>query len=1159
MTNPSSPEPVHYGLPIRRPVTTAMIFLTMVVFGLKSYLGLPINLMPDISYPTLTVRTEYEGGAPGDIEKLVTRPLEETLSLANGLVEVSSTSSAGISEIILEFTWDTDMNVAHSDVRDRIDFFVPPQEVTEKPIILRYDPSLDPVMRVAITGPDLTETVTYGPERDRRYAASLRDIREAAERYVKSDLEGEKGIAQVNIVGGIEKEIQILVDAERLKSLGLSLQSVKEIHKTGIALPGGGRVNLGDVATVQIGAKDLETMVRIDGREAVELEIFKDGDANTVNVSRKIRQLLGMEKPFGGFKELMDKMYASRGEEGKRTAEVAKTLRSRLPDDVELTIISDQSRFITGSIREVQRTAFVGGALALLILYFFLRDMRSTTIVGVAIPISVVATFIPMFMQEISLNIMSLGGLALGIGMLVDNSIVVLESIFRCREEGDSHVDAAARGTKEVGSAVTASTLTTIAVFLPIAFIEGVAGQLFRDQAMTVTFSLMASLLVALYLIPMIASRGKLALLSGDGAVWIIRAYRKGRDDRGYGIAKSFLFIVPISLGLAAAYVIDLTSTTYQPITRLWRKPYDGPIKNGMALLAARIFSPIIAVLLTIVLVFMFCTKALAFLLVTSLFFVVGFYVLIGVIAVVTFKIILWLPLRIFDFTFSLMQKVYVVILRTSLQFGPVLLLVVVIGAVHAGQVASGLGRELIPAMKQGEFGLRMETPPGTQLMETAEQTKELEQIILALPDVSTVAVQIGKESSGASGQRGENVAEFTVLLKDPNRTSQYQDKIIESLRQEIAAVTPNEFTFTLPRLFSFKTAVELQIRGDDLGELKRIGEEAIVAIADVDGLEDAELSMKRGYPEIIIELDRELLAAQGLTPDRVAQRLRREVQGDVASKFNEAGFRVDIRVRANQAQLASLQELRMLSVVDGGTPLPLYRVAKRVDVEEGPSEIRRIDQRQVAIITANVSGRDLGAVTDDLLARVNQISRPPDYDVVAGGQNRELQTSYRSLTFALLLAIFLVYVVMACQFESIRHPALVMFSVPLAFIGVIYALAWLQIDLSIVVFIGGITLAGIVVNNAIVLVDYVNQLRARNYSKRDAVIAAGQVRLRPILMTTLTTVLGLIPMATYAGEGAEIRQPMAVTIIAGLLTATFLTLVLIPVVYDLFGGRDSE
>ena len=1184
-----APHEKRYPFAIRQPVTIAMMFLTLVVFGYKSYEELPINLMPDISYPTLTVRTEYEGAAPEDVEKLVTRPLEETLSIVSGMTEISSVSSPGLSEIVLEFNWGTDMNTAQQDVRDRLDLFDAPREITEKPVILRYDPKLDPVLRLAITtGGAAAESgqTEFGEKQ-------LTELREAAERHIKSDLEAETGIAQVLVKGGREREIQIRADSEQVKALGLSLNDVNtalsqqnvnlsggslregkteylvrtknewdevaQIRGTIIRGPRGRQVRLDDIAEVVEGEKERDTIVHVAGQESVELEIYKEGDANTVQVCNKLKDLFGFERPRGITEWVQRKIAESRmttqeQRDEAREDELAKTLRSRLPKNAQLAIISDQSRFIIGSINEVQSATIQGGLLALAVLYLFLRDMKSTLIIGVAIPISVITTFVPMFARGISLNIMSLGGLALGVGMLVDNSIVVLESIFRCREEGDGPVDAAARGVKEVGAAVTSSTLTTVAVFFPIAFVEGVAGQIFGDLALTVTFSLMASLLAALYLVPMIASRGKLELIYGEETVWVLRAYREARTQHGRGRLGAVLGVFPGGIRYAWAWLKESTRGGFHATGKMFRRLKRGRRILLPAKLAALLVLSLIEVVLFVTQVLL---KGIAGVCILLLFVIT---LLVGAVYIVfrgVFRAVVWLPLEAFNFCFEGFRKTYALLLYKALPLGPVFLVVMLLVSAHAARTASTLGRELIPPLKQGEFGIRMEAPPGTRLEETDVRARKIEAILRAAPDVGAVTVEIGSDKSRPSSERGENIAQFTVLLKNPETAAARQDAIIDALRAEISKVSSDAVTFTLPTLFSFKSAVEIQIRGDDLAELKRVGARVLDAIRDTKGIKDAELSVKRGYPEILITLDRDLLAAKGISVFDVATRLRAEVQGEVATRLSEEGEKTDVRVRADQQRLKSLDDLRDLSILPGTPPIPLKDVAK-IHVEDGPSEIRRIDQRQVVLVTANVAGIDLGAVSTQVEERLRKVEKPSDYDFLLGGQNRELQVSYDSLRFALLLAIFLVYVVMACQFESLLHPAIVMFTVPMALIGVVYTLKLMAIDISVAVFIGGIVLVGIVVNNAIVLVDYINQLRARGMNKRDAIVLAGTVRLRPILMTTITTVLGLIPMAFYSGEGAEIRQPLAITVMAGLSSATVLTLVIIPMVYYMFGGRDK-
>jgi len=1216
------PREKKYRLAIRRPVAIAMFFLTIIVFGWKSYQQLPINLMPNISYPTLTVRTEYEGAAPEDVEKLITRPLEEALSIVTGLVEISSVSSPGTSEIVLEFTWGTDMNLALQEVRDRLDLFEPPKEVTENPVILRYDPTLDPVLRVAITGSDFPD-VADADKRADLTRKELTAIREACERHVKGDLEAETGIAQVLIKGGRQQEVVVRVDAERVKNLGLSLQDVannlsqqninlsggrlregkteylvrtlnefqdvEEIRNSIINTPrlrsgaadavssllGGGsgssdalssgkQLRLIDIAEVAVGEKERETVVHINGNEAVALDIYKDGDANTVEVCTLVKDILGFPRVHSFSDRLAEEMAKVRGgtpggggtvEQGTATEMLAKKIRSRLPQSAQFTLISDQSRFIKSATKEAQDSAIQGGFWALLVVFLFLRNWASTTIIGLAIPISLIATFIPMYMKGMTLNVMSLGGLALAVGHLVDDSIIVLESIFRVREEGDVGHDAVERGVREILSADVSTTVTNVVVFLPIAFVAGVAGQIFGNFAFTMTFSLLASLLVALYLDVMLASLSRPKLKAAAETMWAIRAYRAFREASGTGRLRAIAGIISSGLRDAVAWMREMTADVFGPTAATFHRLREGVTPWRLTACAFRLAAlPLILALYILQIILkVVSTLAIAVLFAVSLVLMAAFAVVR-----VVLRVALWLPLEAFNLVFTTVRHAYARLLKVCLRFGPVVLLIVALLAVHAAYLTKHLGRELIPPMKQGEFGIRMDAPPGTRLEETEKLAQNIENILLATPEVASVGVEIGVEKTKATGERGDNIAQFSVVLKNPEIMVQRQEEIMERLRGQIASVSAEQITFNLPTLFSFKTAVELQIRGDDLQELKGVGQRALDAIKDIDGLKDPELSVKKGYPEIIVELDRDLLATKGISPIQVAQRLRTEVQGDVATRFSRAGEKIDIRVRTDQERLQSLQNLRTVSVTDGYPPIPLESVAD-ISVEDGPSEIRRIDQRQVVIIRGNVEGFDLGRVSSEIEKRLEKVEKPKDYMFVLGGQNRELRTSYASLQFALLLSIFLVYVVMACQFESLLQPALIMFTIPLGFVGVIDVLYLMSIPLSIAVFMGGILLVGMVVNNSMLLVDYANQLRARGRTKREAIYESGQVRLRPVLMTAITTIVGAIPMAMGGVEGAELRRPLAITVIAGLSVATMLTLVIIPVVYDLFALGDRK
>jgi len=1198
MADTSSGSTPHYRFAIRRPVSTAMLFLTLIVFGWRSYQQLPVNLMPDISYPSLTVRTEYEGAAPEDVEMLVTRPLEELLSIVSSMVEISSVSSPGLSEITLEFDWSADIASAQQEVRDRLDLFMPPQELTQKPVILRYDPSLDPVMRVAIVSEDEKHVPGSQEERD-----ALTTIREAAERRLKSDLEAEDGIAQAKVKGGQKEEIQVQLDVENLKSLGLSpeyvitalaqqninlsggrlregeaeylvrtlneFMTIEDVANSIILTPGGAHLKLIEIAEVFLGTKERETIVHINGREAVAIDIYKEGDANTVNVCNRVHDLLGFEREYS-FQEKLSaaiKEAAMRRQAEKLAASgtvvpapvAAKpqtgAFLDRLPKYAKPAIISDQSRFIRGAIKEVQQSALIGGLLALLVLYVFLQEMRSTVIIGISIPISVITAFVPMFFQKISLNIMSLGGLALGVGMLVDNSIVVLESVFRCREEGDSLVDAAERGTKEVAAAVTSSTLTTICVFLPVAFVEGIAGQLFGNLSLTVTYSLLASLLTALYLIPLIVSRQGQELRADRYVIWLVRAYQEGRATVGESKSRAFFSVLPRGIRYAGTYIRTVWRESLEVAFKVFGSALRPPLWKN---LPHAVFYVVLLPFLLALFLLRLLSGTVISLLVTGLYLICVFFYGIFRIIRGIFGFVFYIPLKSFALGFEAFRKAYGATLRAFLRFSPAFLLGVVLLSIHAGYLALELGRELMPPMRQGEFGLRVEVQTGTRLEKTEEQMRQFEEILRSTPEVASVTLEVGAERDTASSDKGDNIATFTVLLKEASEMEFNQDEVIERLRENIFAKTTTEtVTFTLPTMFSFRNAIETQLFGDVLKDLREYGDKAVALISTVAGVKDAEQSIKPGYPELIIEMDRQALAARGLSPGKVAQRLRTEIQGEVATRFSRGSDKLDIRVRASQKKLSSVEDLRFLSVTDGPAPIPLINVAK-LRIEEGPSEIRRVNQKRTVILSANVEGRDLGAVSRDIDSTLEKMALPQNMYFLQGGQSRELDAAFKSLRFVLLLAAFLVYVVMACQFESIIQPALVMFSVPLAFIGVVYTLYLTGTNLNVMVFLGGIVLIGIVVNNAIILVDYTNQLQARGLNITDAIVEAGVARIRPIFMTTITTVLGLTPMLIASGEGAEMRRPMALTLIAGLSFSTLLTLFIIPMAYYLFGRKKS-
>ena len=1037
----------------RRPVTVTVFAFAGIIFGLVAFRDLAVDLLPDIAYPSLTIRTELEGAAPAEIETLLTRPVENAVGVVNGVVSVTSSSRADRSEVTLEFGWGTNMDFAALDVRERLDLLQLPDDAV-RPILLRYDPSLDPVMRIGLTGDE-----------------ELVRLRLIGEREVKRLIERVEGVAGAIVAGGLEEEIQVEIDERRVSSLGLSVQEVvarlaqENVNLTGGRLQDGqaeymvrtimeieraqdlneiivdsggqGVIRLKDIARIVRGHKEREVITRINGQEAVEIAIYKEGGTNTVTV---------VDRVAGQLDSVRERLETT----GRQ---------------LDLTVITDQARYIRQSVADVLQSALIGGLLAVLILSLFLRNFRSTAIIAVSIPISVVTAFLLMYLSGISLNIMSLGGLTLGIGLLVDNSIVVLESIQRKRDEGIALVEAARVGAGEVGQAVVASTMTTICVFVPIVFVEGVAGQLFGDQALTVTYSLAVSLIVALTVIPMLASR------------------------------------------------------------RLVRDPDQAGPPQGRV---GRLLFPVTVLLARAV-------KAIG----------------LGIDALM--RLVLAIPFRLFDAGFSWVRRVYPRVLDAAMAQRAVTLAVALVLFLLSVALVPTLGTELVPELIQGEFFVDAELPPGTQLDVTARRLANLERAAMAMDGVTLVYGVAGtsRQQGGIAGELRENLSQLTLRIAPPI-SRERETSLMNALRPELDRDGEYAYLFGRPSYFSFKTPIELEIRGYNLSLLDRLADEAVRRLEEIPGLVDVKSSTEGGNPELQIRFNRDRLATLGLSVQQVAGVVRSKVLGDIVTDITREDRTIDIRLRAQEEFRSSADDLRNLSVAQqGSTAIPLSAVAE-VTETLGPAEIRRADGERVALITANLDGIDLGSASAAIQAALDEMTFPLGFDRRLGGQRQEMETSFESMRFAILLAVFMVYLVMASQFESLLHPFVILFSVPFSLIGVVGTLWLLDISLSVVVLIGVILLAGIVVNNAIILVDYTNRLRAEGMAKVEALKRAGEVRLRPILMTTATTVLGLLPMAISHGEGSELRAPMAITVIGGLLASTALTLVIIPVVYTI-------
>jgi HAE1 family hydrophobic/amphiphilic exporter-1 len=1050
---------------IARRVTVIMCTVAIALFGLVSLSRLNLNLLPDLSYPTLTIRTELPGAAPLELETLVTRPVEEAVSIIRNVRQVRSVSRAGQSDVTLEFVWGTDMDVAGIDVREKLDVLQLPLEA-KRPLLLRFDPSSEPVMRLAFLDADATPQ-DEGIER-------LKTLRRFADDRLKPDLEAVEGSAAVKVSGGYEDEIQVFVDQQKLAQMGLSIdtvtrriraenvnlsggrleqgtqrflvrtlnefESIEQMAGAIIATRDGQAVYLRDVAQVTRGYRDREAITRVDGREAIELAVYKEGDANTVQLAEGVRERL-------------------------------EALGESLPEGTEVRPVYDQSKFIAAAIGEVKSAALLGGVLAILVLYAFLRDARATLITGIAIPVSVLGTFVLMYAFDLTLNIMSLGGIALAVGMLVDNAVVVLESIVRKREQGLGRREAARLGTREVATAVTASTLTSVAVFFPMVFISGVAGQLFKDQSLTVTFALAFSLVVALTLVPMLAAGRPHAAHRDEAAGTASRPLR--RIDRAFAALAA-------GARWLGGWIARGTRLVLSPLVMM---------AQGMTRWAETRYPPAIGWALT------HPGQTLG-----------------GAVALFVLTLVFVLP---------------------------------------------RLGTELIPQMSQGEFNVDLRLPPGAPLEQTDRAVRATQQSSAALGNVAlTYSVAgTGNRLDANPVDAGENTGRLSITLAGRAGRAE-EDAAMQGLRVNLDNLPGVQYRFSRPSLFALSTPLEVVVSGYDLDRLRVAADQVRERMLADGRFADVKTTVEAGNPEIQIVFDQERAAQLGLVVRDVADRVVNSVRGEVATRYKLRDKRIDVLVRSVDNRAASVEEIRNLIVNPGAaSPVPLSAVAD-VQLAVGPAEVRRLGQERVAVVSANLAHGDLGSAVEVLQGIVDEIELPVGTAAFLSGQSEEMRDSFRSMQFVLLLAIFLVYLVMASQFESLMHPFVILLTIPLAITGAVWALWLTGTTVNVVAYIGLIMLAGIVVNQSIVLIDAVNQARERGLSKRDAIVEGGRIRLRPILITKLTTILGLMPMALGLGEGAEVRAPMAITVIGGVLLTTFLTLLVIPVVYDVLDRK---
>ncbi|MBS0194846.1 MAG: efflux RND transporter permease subunit [Proteobacteria bacterium] len=1104
-----------------------MLAITFVLFGLIALGDLKVNLLPDMSYPTLTVRTDYEGAAPTEMETLVTRPVEEAVGVVKGLRRMKSVSRTGESDVVLEFAWGTDMDKAGLDVRDKLDVVQLPTDA-KPPVLLRFNPSTEPIMRLVLSPKG---ELPAGQAQLRR----LNDLRRYADEDLKKRLESVSGVAAVKVGGGLEDQVEVDIDQQKLAQLHLpidtvinrlkeeninvsggqvqegsqrflvrtvnqfaSIDAIRNLLVTtqgatnsaqadaiaqmarvaaatgdasamaaaadvqsntsaGATSAGGGMpIRLKDVASVRQGFKDREGIIRIDGKEAVEIAIYKEGDANTVSTADAVTQRLAQ-------------------------------IKDQIPADVHIATFDDQSQFIRHAIHDVKLDAVIGGLLAVLIIFLFLRDGWSTFVIGLSLPVSIVATFFFMGQFHLSLNVMSLGGLALATGLVVDDSIVVLESIAKARERGLGILAAAIEGTREVSMAVVASTLTTIAVFLPLVFVEGVAGQLFRDQALTVAIAIAMSLLVAMTLIPMLSSlRGRPPLAFPE----------EPAHPRWQPASAAQKPLAAVGHGIGAGTRGSFFGIAWL-LVRVWRgiAAVVGPIMRKASDLA---MAP-----------------------------------------------------------YGRAERVYLRILPAALARPWRIVGVATLAFAATMAVVPMLGADLIPQLAQDRFDMTVKLPPGTPLRSTDELVAQIERVHAGDAGIKTLygVSGTGTRLDANPTESGENIGKLTVVMAGGGN-AKVEAAETERLRKTMVGYPGVQVDFSRPQLLSFSAPLEIELSGPDYATIQQAGQRMAQLLRGNRHYADVKSTVEQGFPEIRIHFDQARAAALGLTTRQVADIVVNKVKGNVATRFNFRDQKIDVLVRASAADRSSVDAIRKLIVNPGSaTPVTLDAVA---DVEQtvGPSEIHRADQVRVAVVSANLRDIDLGTAIKDVQTMVANHPLGAGVGLHVGGQGEELAQSIRSLLFAFGLAVFMVYLVMASQFESLLHPFVILFTIPLSLVGAVLALFITHSPVSVVVFIGLILLVGLVVKNAIILIDKVNQLREAGVAKRQALVEGARSRLRPIMMTTLCTLFGFLPLAIAVGDGAEVRSPMAITVIGGLLVSTLLTLVVIPVAYDLLDRR---
>lgn len=998
---------------VKKPVTITMMILIVIVLGAISLSKLSIDLLPNIELPIAVVQTTYSGAGPEEVENLITVPMEQAVGTIENIDTITSYSNEGSSLLLMQFNFGTDMDEATLQMREKIDMikgFLP--DGTTAPIVMKIDLDSMPIVQLAISS-----------------KGSLQTTQKLAEDIIQPRLERIEGTASADVSGGLEHEVEIMLKEEMTKGYNISqsyisgilrsenlnlsggtvmkgsneltvrtvgeFKDIEEIRNLNIPLPKGGTVRLSDIADVDFVNKDQSTVTKLNGQDVVQISVMKQSDGNTVSVAKDVNKEL----------EKIQKEYP----------------------DLKIETVFNQADYINQSIDNLKSTAITGAILAVVILLIFLRSFKTTLVIALSIPISIITTFVLLYFAGITLNMMTIGGLALGVGMLVDNSIVVLENIYRHRSLGMDRITASVEGTNEVSMAVTASTLTTVAVFIPIVFTGGLAATIFKDFALTIVMALMSSLLVALTLVPMMSSK----------LITVKNLESEEEQEKKHG----------------------KIVTTYK-------------------------------------------------------------------------RVLSW----------SLRHRITTVIAS------------IVIFVVSVAMVAS-VGAEFFPATDEGQISISVTLPDGAEVSQVDETLSEVNEIIKAIPEVKTVFTSAG--SGGMMGiSSSSNAGSIMVMLTDLADRDRSVKEVSDEMRTLLKDVPGAEISVTETSTMSMGMsggAISIGIKGDDLDTLKSIGEDFKKIIENVEGTREVESSYEDGIPQVQIIADRGIASQYGLTTSQIGSQVGSTLAGSTVTKFKVDGDELDVVLKGDNMYGQSMSLLDMLPITtpSGGT-IPLSEVAD-IKTAKGPVSITRENQTRTLTVTGSVAGRDVQSVSNDITKALDEYEMPNGYSYTFGGETEQIQETFADLFMVMIVAVVLVYMIIAAQFESLIQPLSIMFSVPLALSGGFIGLFVTGLPLNVIGLIGLIILVGIVVNNAIVLVDYVNNRRRNGEDRTSAIMKAGPIRIRPIMMTALTTILGLVPMALGIGEGAELTQSMGVVVIGGLSLSTVLTLILVPVMYTIF------